>query len=163
MPNTKKTLYIIGTGLGEDIESAKNIKGLKIIGLEPRDTFQQIAAKKYTRYGHRLFKGDLEQFAKKYKNIRGVFLFMHSLNHIPHRQIREFEKNIKRNSYIVLVNPNPSIEKIKGKTDKTAIHYLNSKKIVKLLKSEIIFDFFYNPKPVKYQKIPIREALLLKK
>lgn len=55
------------------------------------------------------------------------------------------------------------IEKIKGKTDKTAIRYLDSEKISKMLNSQIIFDFFYNPKPVKYQRIPIREALLLKK
>lgn len=159
----QKTLYIIGTGLGEDLEVASNIKNLKVIGLEPRPTFQEIAARKYSKFGYRLLKTDLGQFVKSSKSMVGVFLFMHSFNHIPYRQIRALEKILKKDSYIVVINPNPMIEKIKGKTDKTAIRYLNSEKISKMLDSKILFDFFYNPKPVRYQKIPIREALLLKK
>ena len=161
--NKQKTLYIIGTGLGEDLEVAKNITGLRIIGLEPRPTFQEIAAKKYKKFGYQLLKEDLGQFVKSSKSTVGFFLFMHSFNHIPYRQIKALEKILKKDSYIIIINPNPMIEKIKGKTDKTAIRYLNSEKISKMLNSQIIFDFFYNPKPVKYQKIPIREALLLKK
>lgn len=160
----QNTLYVIGTGLGVDVDVVRDIKGIKVVGLEPRESFQKLAAEKYRKFGFKLYKVNLGQFVKlSPKSIGGVFLFMHSLNHIPYAQIRALDKILKKNSYIIVINPNPMIEKIKGKTDKTAIRYLNDRRIVKLLKSKVIFDFFYNPKPVRYQKIPIREALLLKK
>lgn len=159
-----KNLYVIGTGLGEDIEIVSDFKHLKIIGIEPRITFQEFAEKKYSKFGFKLIKQDLGEFAESHSHkISGIFLFIHSLNHIPHSQIKALEKILKKDSYILAINPNPMIEKIKGKTDKTAFHYLSSKRISILLKSEIIFDFFYNPKPVRGQRIPIREAMLLKK
>ncbi len=159
-----KILYVIGTGLGEDIEIVRNFKNLKIIGIEPRETFQKFAEKKYSKFGFKLIKQDLGEFVESNsQKISGIFLFIHSLNHIPQSQIKLLEKLMKKDSYILAINPNPMIEKIKGTTDKTAFHYLSSKKVSDLLKSEIVFDFFYNPKPVRSQIIPIREAILLKK
>lgn len=164
LPAKQKKIFVIGTGLGEDVDIVLNFKNMKITGIEPRQSFQEFAEKKYSKYRFKLLKQDLGEFSLTNKQkIGGIFLFIHSLNHIPHAQIKEFEKILKKNSYILLINPNPMIEKIKGKTDKTAFHYLNSKKISNLLKSKIIFDFFYNPKPVRGQRIPIREAILLKK
>ncbi|PBO85638.1 MAG: hypothetical protein COA77_03420 [Thaumarchaeota archaeon] len=164
LTSKQKIFYVIGTGLGEDIEIVKSFKNVKIIGIEPRITFQEFAEKKYSKFGFKLIKQDLGEFTSSYSHkIYGIFLFIHSLNHIPHAQIKSLEKIMKKDSYILVINPNPLIEQIKGKTDKTAFHYLNSKKISNLLKSEIIFDFFYNPKPVRGQRIPIREAILLKK
>ncbi len=104
---------------------------------------------------------NLGEFAKISNSLSGIFLFIHSINHIPKSQINAFQKAIK-NSYIIIVNPNPEIERIVGKVDKTVISYLDSKRIQKLLDSEIIFDFFYNLIKVKGKDIFLREALVLK-
>ena len=46
----QKILYVIGTGLGEDIEIIRNLRNVKIIGIEPRTTFQKFAEKKYSKF-----------------------------------------------------------------------------------------------------------------
>jgi len=156
-----KKIFIIGTGLGADYKITANFKNLKVIGIEPRLSFQEVASKTYSKFGGKLLHLNLREFVKISKNLSGVFLFIHSINHIPKNQLNIFRKIIK-NSYVIVVNPNSSIEKIVGKTDKTVISYLDSKKIKKILNCEIIFDFFYNPIKLKKSKIFLREAILLK-
>jgi len=156
-----RKIFIIGTGLGGDYKIIKYVKNFKIIAIEPRHTFYEYALKEYKKSGAKLLKMDLGEFAKISKSLSGIFLFIHSINHIPKNQISVFQKAIK-NSYIIIVNPNSEIEKIVGKVDKTVISYLDSKKIQKLLNSEIIFDFFYNLVKIKGKNIFLREALVLK-
>jgi len=62
--------------------------------------------------------------------LSGIFIFIHSINHIPKKQISLLQKSIK-NSFIIIINPNPEIENIVGKTDSSVISYLNSKQIQK--------------------------------
>ena len=62
----------------------------------------------------------------------------------------------------IIINPNPEIEKIVGKTDQTVISYLKAKEIETLLKSEIVFDFFYNKKKIKTKEIFLREIIIFK-
>ena len=156
-----KKIFIIGTGLGGDYKIIKDVKKFKITGIEPRQTFQEYALKEYKKNGATLLKMDLGEFTKISKNLSGIFLFIHSINHIPKNQIIEFQKIIK-NSYIIIINPNFKIEEIVGKVDKTVISYLNSKKIQKLFDCEIIFDLFYNLVKIKRKEILLREALVLK-
>jgi len=157
-----KKIFFIGTGLGGDSKIIKNIKNFEIIGIEPRQTFQEYASKEYEKIGAKLLKKNLGDFAKSSKKISGIFLFIHSINHISKSQILKFER-IAKKSYIIIINPNPQIEKIVGKTDTTVISYLNSKQIQKLLDVEIIFDFFYNPIKIKNKNIFLREVIVLKK
>lgn len=157
----KKNIFFIGTGLGGDIQIAKGLQNVKITGIEPRETFQEKSEKAYKKIGGKLLKMNLGEFAKISNSLSGIFLFIHSINHIPKSQITAFQKSIK-NSYIIVVNPNPEIERIVGKVDKTVISYLDSKRIQKLLDSEIIFDFFYNLVKIKGKDIFLREALVLK-
>jgi len=162
MPLIKsKKIFVIGAGLGGDSEIIKDVKNFKITGIEPRQTFQEHASREYKKIGAKLLKMNLGEFAKTSNSLSGIFLFIHSINHIPKNQINAFQKAIK-NSYIIVVNPNPEIERIVGKVDKTVISYLDSKRIQKLLDSEIIFDFFYNLVKVKGKDIFLREALVLK-
>ena len=162
MPLIKsKKIFIIGTGLGGDYKIIKDVKKFKITGIEPRQTFQEYALKEYKRRGATLLKIDLGEFVKISKNLSGIFLFIHSINHIPKNQIMAFQKIIKK-SYIIVINPNPEIGKVVGKVDKTVISYLDSKRIQKLFDCEIIFDFFYNSKKIKEEDILLREALVLK-
>lgn len=162
MPLIKsKKIFIIGTGLGGDYKIIKDVKKFKIIGIEPRQTFQEYALKEYKRSGATLLKMDLGEFSKISKDLSGIFLFIHSINHIPKNQIIALQKIIK-NSYIIVINPNPKIERIVGKVDKTVISYLDSKKIQKLFNCEIIFNFYYNSKKIKGKDILLREALVLK-
>ena len=156
-----KNIFIIGTGIGGDSKILQNIKNCKIVGIEPRESFQKEASKIYRKMNGVLIKCDLGKFIESYKNLSGIFLFIHSINHIPKKQIRLFQKSIK-NSYIVIINPNPKLEKITGKTDPTVISYLDSKQIQKLLDSEIIFDVFYNSVTIKGKKILLREGIVLK-
>lgn len=156
-----KEIFIIGTALGEDVNIIKNFKRFKITGIEPRQTFQEYSSKVYKKIGGKLLKMDLGEFVRTSKKVSGIFLFIHSINHIPKKQISLLQKSIK-NSYIIIVNPNPKIEKIVGKTDQTVISYLSSKQIQKLLNCEIVFDFFYNLVKIKENKIFLREAILLK-
>jgi len=162
MPLIKsKKIFVIGAGLGGDSKIIKDVKNFKITGIEPRQTFQEYVSREYKKIGAKLLKINLGEFAKTSNSISGIFLFIHSINHIPKSQINAFQKTIK-NSYIIIINPNPEIGRIVGKVDKTVVSYLNSKKIQKLLDSEIIFDFFYNLIKVKGKDIFLREALVLK-
>lgn len=156
-----KKIYVIGTGLGEDCKIVKNLKSYKIIGVEHRKIFQNEAAKVYKKLNARLIKAELGEFVKSSNNLSGIFLFIHSINHIPKKQITLLQESMK-NSLIIIINPNPEIGKIVGKTDQTVISYLYPKQIEKLLRSKIIFDFFYNPVKIKGKQILIREAILLK-
>jgi hypothetical protein len=158
---SSKEIFIVGTGLGGDVNIIKNSKRFKITGIEPRQTFQEYSSKIYKKIGGKLLKMDLGEFVRTSKKISGIFLFVHSINHIPKKQISLLQKSIK-NSYIIIVNPNPEIEKIVGKTDQTVISYLSSKQIQKLLNCEIVFDFFYNLVKIKENEIFLREAILLK-
>lgn len=157
-----KKIYMIGTGLGGDLEIIKKTKGLNIIGIEPRSNFYKQASNRYKKFHGKLLKIDLGQFVKTHSNLSGIFVFMHSFNHIPTTELKLFSKIIK-NSYIIIINPNPTIEKLTGKTDDTVISYLDSKKIQKILNSTILFDFFYNPVKIKRKDIFLREAILLKR
>ncbi len=163
MPLVKsKKIFFIGTGLGGDSKIVKNIRDFEIIGIEPRQTFQEHAAKQYKKIGAKLYKKNLSDFSKTFKKLSGIFFFIHSINHISKNQILEFKK-ITKKSYIIIINPNPQIEKVVGKTDNTVISYLNSKQIQKLLDAEIVFDFFYNSVKIKNENIFLREVIVLKK
>jgi len=161
MSSKTKKIYIIGTGLGGDTKIIKNLKNYKIIGIESRETFQKEASRVYKKFGGELIKKDLGEFMKLSNKLSGIFIFIHSINHIPKKQISLLQKSIK-NSFIIIINPNPEIENIVGKTDQSVISYLDSKQIQKLLKSKIVFNFFYNPVKIKGKKILLREAIILK-
>jgi hypothetical protein len=156
-----KKIYFIGTGLGGDSKIIQGIKNPKVIGVEPRDTFQEQATKVYNNFGGKLMKMDLGEFSKINSKLSGIFLFIHSINHISKNQLMYFQKIVK-NSFIIIINPNPEIEKIVGKTDQTVISYLKAKEIETLLKSEIVFDFFYNKKKIKTKEIFLREIIIFK-
>jgi len=156
-----KKIYFIGTGLGADSKIIEDVKNSKIIGLEPRDSFQEQAVKVYKNFGGKLIKVNLGEFSKDNSKLSGIFLFIHSINHIPKNQLRSFQK-IAKNSYIIIINPNPQIEKIVGKTDTTVISYLNAKEIEDILKSKIVFDLFYNKKKIRTKEIFLREVIILK-
>jgi hypothetical protein len=156
-----KKIFVVGTGLGGDIKIIKDIKNFKITGIEPRQTFHDYSLREYKKIGGELLKMDLGEFVKTNKSLSGIFLFIHSINHIPKKQIELLKKSMK-NSYIIILNPNPKIGKIVGKTDKTVISYLNSKQIQKLLNAKVIFDFFYNLVKIDEKEILLREAILLK-
>jgi hypothetical protein len=157
----KKNIFFVGTGLGGDIQIIKGLKNIKVTGIEPRESFQEEAEKSYKKIGGKLLKMNLGEFTKISESMSGIFLFIHSINHIPNSQINAFQKTIK-NSYIIVVNPNPEIERVIGKVDKTVISYLDSKKVQKLLNSKIIFDFFYNSVKIKGKDIFLRETFVLK-
>lgn len=157
-----KKIFFVGTGLGGDSKIVKNIRDFEIIGIEPRETFQEHATKQYNKIGAKLYKKNLGDFVKIFKKLSGIIFFIHSINHISKNQILEFEK-ITKKSYIIIINPNPQIERVVGKTDNTVISYLNSKQIQKLLNAEIIFNFFYNSVKIKNENIFLREIIVLKK
>jgi len=161
LTNVKK-IFIIGTGLGGEVKIVKDLKKMSVIGIEPRHTFYKEALKTYQKFGGRILNLTLGDFVKKFQpELAGIFLFMHTINHIPRNQLHMLKKSIK-NSYIIIINPNPEIEKTVGKTDKTVISYLNCDKIKKMLKCKTIFDFFYHSVKLKRKKIFLREAILLK-
>ena len=157
-----KKIFFVGTGLGGDSKIVKNIRDFEIIGIEPRETFQEHATKQYNKIGAKLYKKNLGDFVKIFKKLSGIIFFIHSINHISKNQILAFEK-ITKKSYIIIINPNPQIERVVGKTDNTVISYLNSKQIQKLLNAEIVFDFFYNSVKIKNENIFLREIIVLKK
>ena len=157
-----KRIFFVGTGLGGDSKIVKNIRDFEIIGIEPRETFQKYATKQYNKIGSKVYKKNLGDFVKRFKKLSGIFFFIHSINHISKNQILAFEK-ITKKSYIIIINPNPQIERVVGKTDNTVISYLNSKQIQKLLNAEIIFNFFYNSVKIKNENIFLREIIVLKK
>jgi hypothetical protein len=157
-----KNVFFIGTGLGKDLKIINNSKGLKISGIEPRVNFHKEASKAYEKLNAKLLKMGLGKFVEKSKKLTGIFLFIHSLNHIPKTELEKFSNAIK-NSFIIIINPNPELEGIVGKTDKTVITYLNSKKIEKILGCHLLFDFYYNPVCLKGKEVFLRQVLLFKK
>ena len=156
-----KKIFFIGTGLGGDLKIVKNLKNINIVGIEPQILLQDGAEKNYKQIKGTLLKMNPDEFIKTSKNQSGIFLFIHSINHIPTKQLLLFQKSIK-DSYIIVINPNPQIKLITGKTDETVISYLDSNNIKKLLNCKIMFDFFYNLKNIKKNMIFLRESLLLK-
>lgn len=154
-------IFFVGTGLGRDTEIITKLKGKTIVGIEPRRSFHSDSEKKYREFNGILHKTNLGRFIKIQKKISGIVLFIHSFNHIPSNQIKLLARSLQKNTYIIIINPNPEIESIFGKTDKTVIKYWEANKIKKILKCKIIFDFFYHPIKLKNGKIFIREALLL--
>jgi hypothetical protein len=157
----KRNIFFIGTGLGGDIEIVRGLKNLEITGIEPRKSFQEEVEKVYKKINGKLLKMNLGEFTKTSKSLSGIFFFIHSINHIPKNQINLFQKAIK-NSYIIIINPNPEIEKVVGKVDNTVISYLDSKIIQKSLNCKIIFDYFYNLVELRKKDIFLREAIVLK-
>jgi hypothetical protein len=156
----KKKVFFIGTGLGGDIKIIKGIKNIEIVGVEPRETFQDSAEKIYKKIGGKLLKMNLGQFLK-IKKLSGIFIFIHSINHITKKELKELQK-VCIDSYFIIINPNPEIGKVIGKTDDTVISYLEMNDIKKLLKTKMIFDYFYSPIQIKKREIFLREAILLK-
>lgn len=161
-PNFYQVSFI-GTGLGGDIKIISKLQGKKVIGVEPQKSLQLVSEKKYKKIDGEFYKMNLGEYVKLKKKINGIFLFVHSFNHIPETQIRSFGNAITKNSFVIIINPNPEIQKIIGKTDKTVIEYRKSSYIEKILGCKIIFDFFYNPVKLKSEKIHLREAILLKR
>ena len=157
-----KKIFVIGTGLGGDIKKINMLKGKKLIGIEPRIIFYENAKKIYQNLNGQIFNLSLGDWISKSKSkLSGIFLFMHSINHIPQNEIKIFKQSIK-NSYILIINPNPEIGKIMGKTDKTVYSYLDKNNLEKILNSTTIFDFYYHPIMLKRKRILLREAILLK-
>ncbi len=156
----KKKIFFIGTGLGGDIKIVNGIKNIEITGIEPRETFQDSAEKAYEKIGGKLLKMNLGQFSKT-KKLSGIFIFIHSINHITKKELQEFQKSCV-DCFFIIINPNPEIGKIVGKTDDTVISYLEMNDIKKLLKTKMIFDYFYFPIKIKKREIFLREAILLK-
>jgi len=156
----KKKVFFIGTGLGGDIKIVKGIKNIEVTGVEPRETFQDSAEKVYKKIGGKLLKMNLGQFSKT-KKLSGIFMFIHSINHITKKELEQLQKACV-NSYFIIINPNPEIEKVIGKTDDTVISYLKMNDIKKILKTTMIFDYFYSPIQIKKREIFLREIILLK-
>jgi len=158
----KKKIFVIGTGLGGDIKVFKGIKSKLIVGIEPRKQFYTKAVKEYQRLGGTLLNLNLGQFVEKSnQKLTGIFVFMHSINHIPRKELKVLAKSMK-NSLIIIINPNPQLTKITGKTDKTVISYLSAKRIQKIFDCNVVFDFFYGLIKIKGKNLLLREALLLK-
>lgn len=158
-----KNITIVGTGLGKDAEIIKDVNNKKIIGIEPRTEFQKESYLRYQKFRGKLHKMNLGEFVNSQKRLSGIFLFVHSINHIPKKQLEAFGNSLQANSKIIIINPNPDIGKIVGKLDNTVISYLDSKRIQKILKCNIIFDFFYHQVDLKGHKMFLREAILLAK
>lgn len=156
-----KRIFIIGTGLGADINIIKNKKRMQLIGVEPRATFYKEAFKEYRNLGGKLLNMTLGEFVNKSQHsLSGIFLFVHSINHIPRYELKLLRKSMK-NSFVIIINPNPELEKTVGKTDKTVISYLTCSKIERILNCSTIFDFFYHPVKIKGKEVSLREAILL--
>lgn len=157
-----KKIFVVGTGLGGDIKKINLSKDKKVIGIEPRIIFYNNAKKVYHELNGEIFNLSLGEWILKSKNkLTGIFLFIHSINHIPHNEIEIFKQSIKK-SYILIIIPNPEIGKIMGKTDKTVYSYLNKIKLEKMLNSTAVYDFYYHPIMLKRKRIMLREAILLK-
>ena len=157
-----KRIFIIGTGLGADIDIIKDKKMVQLTGIEPRITFYEEAFKEYRRRGGKLLNMTLGEFVNKSRRrLSGIFLFVHSINHIPRYELKLLRK-LMRNSFVIIINPNPELERIVGKTDKTVISYLTCSKIERILNCSTIFDFFYHPVKIKGKEVSLREAILLR-
>jgi len=122
-------VYIIGTGMGADLEMLDEWTGLDIIGIEPRKTFQSIAQEEYTKRGQILLRCSCGDFAAVNKNLEGIFVFNHSINHIPLDELEEFRKSIK-SGHIMVITPMPK----KIKSDDTIIQYHTVKDLERIFK-----------------------------
>lgn len=159
-----KKITIIGTGLGKDAEIIKNIRNVKITGIEPREEFQKESQARYRKFGGTLHNMSLGEFVRGSKRkMSGVFLFVHSINHIPKKQLHAFARSLQKNSKVIVINPNPQIGRVVGKLDDTVVSYLDAHEIQKILKCRIAFDFFYHQVQLKGTDIFLREAILLVK
>jgi len=157
-----KELFIVGTGLGADVPMIKKLKTVQITGIEPRSIFYEKALKIYQKINGKLLNMTLGDFVKNsHGSLHGVFLFMHTINHIPRIELKRLKERIK-DSFVIVINPNPEIRRIVGKTDKTVISYLTCNNILKIFNCNLVFDFFYHPTKLKGKKIFLREAILLK-
>jgi hypothetical protein len=155
-------LYFIGTGLGADIDSiVKSLKLKSIIGIEPLTNFYDSALSKYENIGAKLLNCSLGELSQKSTELSGIFIFSHSINHIPEEELKQFQKILKK-SYIIIINPNPEFPKRFWWTDDTILDYFSGNDIANLLNCESIFDFFYNLVDIKGKKIFVRNAVLLK-
>jgi len=157
-----KELFIVGTGLGADIPMIKKLKTVQITGIEPRPIFYEKALKVYQKINGKLLNVTLGDFVKNsHGSLHGIFLFMHTINHIPRIELKRLKERIK-DSFVIIINPNPNIGKIVGKLDDSIISYLNVKQIHKIFNGKIIYDFFYHSIRLKDKDILLREAILLK-
>lgn len=157
-----KDVFIIGTGLGSDLESIKNIPNVKsITGIEPIASFYQEALERYNSSGAKVLNLDLKKFTSLNRELSGVFIFSHSINHIKKEELLEFKKAIKK-SFIIISNPNPDFPKRFWWTDETILYYLSGDEIAEILDCEKIFDFFYNLVEIKGETIFVRNAIALK-
>jgi len=129
----RNRVYIIGTGLGADLQMLDEYTELDVIGIEPRESFQSIAQKKYDKRAQFLFKGSCGDFAALNKNLEGIFIFNHSINHIPLEELKEFRKSIK-NGHIMVFSPKP----VKVKGDDTIIEYRTVKDLERIFKVKAI-------------------------
>ena len=158
----QKDIFIIGTGLGADLESLSKFSPLNsIVGIEPITEFYKTALEKYEKFQAKLFNVNLKTFSLENNNLSGVFIFSHSINHISKEELSEFAKSIKK-SYIVISNPNPEFPKRFWWTDDTILHYLSGDEIANILNCEKIFDFFYNLVEINNETIFVRNAIVLK-
>ena len=88
--NVNKDLYLIGTGLGSDIDSITKYKKLNsIIGIEPIEKFYENALPKYQQLGASLLNITLEELSSKNHELSGIFVFSHSINHINEAELRK--------------------------------------------------------------------------
>lgn len=160
--NEVTNVFLIGTGLGADVESIKNIPNVKsIVGIEPIKKFYNEASTKYNAIGAKLLNMTLGMFAASNNKLSGTFIFSHSINHIQKDELLSFKKTLKK-SFIVVINPNPEFPKRFWWTDETILSYLSGDEIATILDCEKIFDLFYNLVEIKGQTIFVRNAILLK-
>ena len=155
-------VFLIGTGLGADIESIKNLPNIRsVVGVEPIEKFYNEASEKYNKIGAKILNMTLDMFAASNDELSGIFIFSHSINHIPKDELLSFKKTLKK-SFILVINPNPEFPKRFWWTDETILSYLSGEEIANILGCEKIFDFFYNLVEIKDQTIFVRNAILLK-
>lgn len=154
-------LYLIGTGLGADIDSILDFNKItSITGIEPIKKFYDNATEKYKKFGAKILNLKLGEFMSQNNN-SGIFIFSHSINHIPKEELLKFRNSLKK-SFLVIINPNPEFPKRFWWTDDTILYYLSGDKIAELLNCEKIFDFFYNLVEIKNETIFLRNAIVLK-
>lgn len=160
--NVSKDLYIIGTGLGADIDSIIEFTKLKsITGIEPITSFFESASPKYKNLNAKIFNLKLSEFVAKNDTLSGIFIFSHSINHIPEDELLEFKKSLRK-SFLIILNPNPEFPKRFWWTDETILHYFSGDEISKLLNCEKVYDFFYNFVEIENKTIFVRNAVVLK-
>jgi len=160
--NISKDLYMIGTGLGADIGSIIKFTKLKsITGIEPITSFFESASPKYKNLNAKIFNLKLGEFVSKNDTLSGIFIFSHSINHIPDDELLEFKKSLRK-SFLIILNPNPEFPKRFWWTDETILRYFSGDEISQLLNCEKVYDFFYNFVEIENKTIFVRNAVVLK-